>query len=259
MILVHGLVRSYSRMLAAREALKKAGYENVFIFDYASTNIDIPTAAESLQKAVRSLEGIDKIHFVAHSMGGIVVRQWMAKHSDCRLGRLVMLGTPNQGAELSDRFRKYSAFSVVFGPAALQLATPTTSPAAVKQTAGSNPVVATPATVSFLAELPAPTCEFAIITGSGGGQGYNPLIPGDDDGIVSVTSTRLPGACDTMTFRCAHARLTRDPAVLECVVRFLKEGRLRKEGPLSPIPTTPANAEQPTLSPAGGTQTGPRN
>lgn len=231
-VLVHGLVRSFSRMLMARQHLEKAGYENVFVFDYASTEVDIPTAAESLHRAIQSLEGIEKVHLVAHSMGGIVVRQYLAKHPEPRIGRLVMLGTPNQGAELSDRFGNNPVFRFVFGPAAEQLATPHADAPPQADLKNSSE----PAKPEFLKELPAPKCEFAVIAGCRGtDMGYNPLIPGDDDGIVGLASTPLVGAKDSMTVHCHHSRLTRDPAVLECVTRFLKEGKLRKEGPPQPI------------------------
>ena len=236
-VLVHGLVRSFSRMLMARQCLAKAGFENVFIFDYASTEVDIPTAAESLHRAIQSLEGIEKIHLVAHSMGGIVVRQYLAKHPEPRMGRLVMLGTPNQGAELSDRFGNNPLFRFVFGPAAEQLATPHADAPPQPDLKNS----ARPPKPDFLKELPAPKCEFAVIAGCrGSNMGYNPLIPGDDDGIVGLASTPLVGAKDSMTVQCHHSRLTRDPAVLECVIRFLKEGKLRKQGPAQPILNLPA-------------------
>src|SRR5262249_53873800 len=153
-----------------------------------------------LNSAIESLEGIERIHFVAHSMGGLVVRAWAAEHSDPRVGRLVMIATPNQGAELADRFARNAVYRVIFGPAGQQLA---------------------PAEDGFVTKLPAPAFEFGVIAGGGGkgNSGYNPLIPGDNDGTVSVASTRLPGAADFVVVDRLHTFLVSAPETAEYTAR----------------------------------------
>jgi pimeloyl-ACP methyl ester carboxylesterase len=170
-ILIHGIVRSSKSMrtLARHLELEAEGVQT-FGFTYPSTRVDIAQAAKFLDSAIKSLEGIERIHFVAHSMGGLVVRAWAAEHSDPRIGRLVMIATPNRGAELADRFERNMLYRVVFGQAGQQL---------------------TRADDGFIAKLPAPEFEFGVIAGGKGGSGYNPLIPGDNDGTVSVDSTKL--------------------------------------------------------------------
>jgi pimeloyl-ACP methyl ester carboxylesterase len=216
-ILIHGMARSSKSMHKLRRhlELEREGFRT-FSFTYPSTKVDIAQSAEYLHSVIESLDGIDRIHFVVHSMGGLVVRAWLANHSDPRIGRMVMIATPNQGADLADRFRRNMLFRAVFGPAGQQL---TRDPE------------------GFVAGLPVPEFEFGVIAGGRGTEaGYNPLIPGDDDGTVSVECTRLPGAADFALIDRLHTFLITDPEARAYTVRFLKEGRFREEGKPQPIP-----------------------
>ncbi|MDQ3332895.1 MAG: hypothetical protein M3552_19970, partial [Planctomycetota bacterium] len=84
---------------------------------------------------------------------------------------------------------------------------------------------------------PTPEFEFAVIAaGKGNEAGYNPLISGDDDGTVTVASTRLPGATDFLQVNgLLHSFLMFDNRVIDATVRFLDEGRLRKDEEPEPI------------------------
>ncbi|MCX7420450.1 MAG: alpha/beta fold hydrolase [Planctomycetia bacterium] len=216
-ILIHGITRSSKSMSAFREPLTKAGF-HVFPFDYPSTRVEIPESADYLKQVIGSLEGIETLHIVAHSMGGIVTRAYMSQpNSDARLKRLVMIGSPNSGAELADLLSDNMnlVFKPMLGPAGQQLVTDPDG---------------------LIARLPTPICDFAVIAGGRGGNGFNPLIPGDDDGIVSVASTRLPGAADFMQVSSLHLRLLRSPEAINSAIRFLETGKLRKEKDEAPQP-----------------------
>ena len=211
-ICLHGILRSSKSMRAMTESLRKDGY-TVFPFDYPSTQVTIPDAAEYLHQAIDQLDGIDEINLVGHSMGGLVIRAYFAEHHDPRIRRVVMLGTPNYGAELADRLQPMLVTKVVAGPAGRQLRTSDLAPS-----------------------LPAPPVEFAVIAGArGNDSGWNPLIPGDDDGTVTVTSTRLAGAADFITVPVLHHALTSTPEALQAVQQFLATGKLRSEGQREPI------------------------
>jgi pimeloyl-ACP methyl ester carboxylesterase len=210
---IHGITKSSKTFYAMRPALEKAGYM-VVPFDYPSTRIDIAQAAGYLDGVIRSLEGVNQIDFVVHSMGGLVVRSWFQDHDDLRIKRLVMLGTPNRGAELADMLKKNAAFRLILGPAGQELVT------------GDK---------STIARLPVPPCEFGIIAGGRGSEGYNPLVPGDNDLIVSVESTRLVGANDFLVVRAMHPFLLSHPEAIEATVRFLETGHFRKNGKRHPI------------------------
>ena len=204
-VMIHGLLQSSKCMNSMGMTLRDAGYTTVS-FDYPSTQISITDAARFLDRSVKSLEGFNEINFVVHSMGGLVVRAYAMEFRDPRIKRMVMLGTPNRGAELADITQQYWIFRAAAGPGARQLGTRADG---------------------LIPKLPAPDFEFAVIAGSRGtATGWNPLIPGDDDGTVTVASTKLNGAADFGTVRAIHSRLLRNEEAIAQTVSFLKDGRL---------------------------------
>lgn len=213
-ILIHGIVRSSKSFGKMAETLKKDGY-TVIGFDYPSTRVEITQSAEYLHQLIESLEGVEKISFVVHSMGGLLVRCYLQEHNNERIDRMVMLGVPNLGAEMADILKNNLLFKMVFGPAGKQL--------------GID--------AGFIDKLPTPEFEFGIIAGARGKEsGYNPLVPGDDDGTVSVESTKLPGARDFATVESLHSFMMNHADTIAYTRRFLKSGQFRKEGEKQPIP-----------------------
>ncbi|HTN01020.1 hypothetical protein [Planctellipticum variicoloris] len=213
-ILIHGITRSSKSMKALAKAIEAEGLTAI-PFDYPSTQVPVPESAEYLHRVISSLEGLERIDFVVHSMGGLIVRSYLTAHDDPRLGRLTMLGVPNRGAEMADLLQRNFLFRAVLGPAGQQLV--------------SHPE-------GLISSLPIPRLEFAVIAGARGTpDGWNPLIPGDDDGTVTVASTRLPGAADFLTVPALHTFMLSNPAAVEASVRFLTTGRLRADQPAQPI------------------------
>ena len=231
-VLVHGIIRSSKSLGKMQKRLEKEGY-TVVPFDYPSTRASIPQSAEYLQSVIDSLDGIEQIDFVVHSMGGLIVRQLVGKKNDKRYKRMVMLGVPNHGAVLADKLKKVGLYKLLYGPAGQQL---------VSDKNG------------LIDKLPTPEFEFAVIAGAKGTlKGYNPIIPGDDDGTVAVSSTRLAGAADFMTIRALHSFMMADEDAIEATTCFLKKGCLRADGKCHPIRKTvirPVEAEKP-MKPAG--------
>lgn len=213
-VLIHGIVRSSKSFATMQRRLEEDGYL-VIPFDYPSTRVKISESSEYLHSVVDSLEGVEQIDFVVHSMGGLIVRSYLQKHRDPRLGRMVMLGVPNLGARMATILKNVTLFKMIFGPAGQEL---------VDDPAG------------FIAGLPTPDFPFAVIAGARGDlDGYNPLIPGDDDGTVSVDATRLPGAADFLTAPAIHSFLMGDETVIAATRRFLASGVLRESGEAEPI------------------------
>jgi len=213
-ILLHGIIRSSKSLYVMADQLRAEGF-TVFPMEYPSTQISIPEAADYLNSIIEHTDGIEELHLVGHSMGGLVIRAWFSKYADPRVQRVVMLGTPNYGAEMADHLKRNLLFRTVFGPAGRQLVT---------DEAGLIPT------------LPTPPCEFAIIAGARGKpNGWNPLIPGDDDGTVTVESARLLGASDFATAPLLHHALLGDRDVSTQVARFLKTGCLRENGEKAPV------------------------
>ena len=224
-ILIHGLLQSSRCMVQMGANLEQAGYTAVE-FDYPSTQVSIPEAARYLNQLIQSLDGIDEINFVTHSMGGLVVRAYTMEYHDPRIKRMVMLGPPNQGAELADLTHQYWIIRTAAGPGARQLVTRADG---------------------LIPKLPVPKFEFAVIAGSRGTPaGWNPLIPGDDDGTVTVESTKLAGAADFTTVRALHSRLLWNEEAHNHTINFLKNGRLRTDG--EPQPILDDDAEATTVS-----------
>jgi len=207
-ILVHGLLGNASHLSEMKKDVEKAGYLAV-PFTYPSTQLTISEASEYLTQVMDSLKGVEEFNFVGHSLGGLVIRSYLAEHPNEHVKRVVLVGVPNNGAHLADIGEGRWIWEKIGGPAGQQLVT---SPE------------------GFIASLPAPSCEFAIIAGGRGDEkGYNPLIPGDDDGTVAVSSTQLKGNMDFAVVREIHKDLPDNEEVRKQILSFLEKGKLRSE------------------------------
>ncbi|MFQ5572111.1 MAG: esterase/lipase family protein [Rhodothermales bacterium] len=207
-VLLHGLSRSSRSMSTPAKRLSREGYTVVNV-DYPSTEYAIDhlsevVLADALRKCCSEAE---VIHFVTHSLGGIVVRYYLEKHPLPNLGRVVMLSPPNQGSELVDAFKDNLLYEVWNGPAGAELGT---DPQSVPSKLGP---------VAF---------ELGVITGS---TSLNPLlsriIPGPDDGKVSVARATVEGMKDFRVVPYSHTFIMDRRIVMDHVVHFLRMGTFR--------------------------------
>jgi triacylglycerol lipase len=210
-ILLHGLGRDEGSMSALAEALASHGYA-VRNLGYPSRDQDVESLARYVALEVEGCctQQAAPVHFVTHSLGGILVRAYFADQRPAALGRVVMLAPPNQGSELVDGLRDNALFRWAAGPAASELGTD----------AEGAPRRLGP--VDF---------ELGVLTGD---RSWNPLgswlIPGNDDGTVAVESARVQGMADFRIVPATHTFIMRNPEVIAEVVHFLATGRF------SPLP-----------------------
>lgn len=210
-LVLHGIADNRTMMNGLCRYLEEKGGYRVFNITYPSTRQSIGDHAQGLASVVDHLDGIEEINFVGYSLGNLVVRHYFAdylkKHdgrADPRFQRMVMIGPPNHGAELATKLGDSKLFTLAFGHSGQQLGQ---------------------LWVWEETSLATPPLEFGIIAGGcGNSMGFNPLLPGDDDSIVTVASTRLAGASDFIIVPAIHPMLPRESRVHVLTLRFLQHG-----------------------------------
>lgn len=205
-ILLHGLCRSSSSMHAMERTLTAVGYR-VWNLDYPSrTNTVAHLSEAALAPAIRACESAvaTRIHFVGHSLGGILVRDYLARHPLPNAGRVVMLGPPNQGSEIVDKLGSWWLFQKINGPAGGELGTaPDSTPNHIGPPNVSVGVIAGNRSINWINSL---------------------MIPGRDDGKVSVERTKLDGMADHIVLRATHPFLMQNKTAIRQTIRFLQTG-----------------------------------
>ncbi|MEH6595564.1 MAG: alpha/beta fold hydrolase [Colwellia polaris] len=203
-ILLHGLARSAHSMDKMAERLTAQGYK-VLNIDYPSRSYSIEQLAEkTISDALLQCEGMP-VSFVTHSMGGILVRQFLSNHTVKNLNKVVMLGPPNKGTEIVDKLSNIPGFHLVNGDAGMQLGT------------GALSVPNQLGKANFDVGIIAGTQSINLILSS--------LIPDTDDGKVSVESTKVEGMNDHIEMPTTHVFMMRNDAVIEQVLHYLKQGK----------------------------------
>ncbi len=207
MILLHGMARSARSMETMAEAIDAAGFTAINI-DYPSREYPIeelaPMAVGKGLMLCEAAGATEKTHFVAHSLGGILVRKYMKDNEIESLGRVVMLGPPNQGSAAVDKLGDWPGFDWLNGPAGRQL--------------GKGPE-------SVPLQLGAANFELGIIAGN---RSIDPItsavLDDPDDGKVSVEDTKLEGMDDFIIVEHSHAFMMRLQRPIELTIQFLKFG-----------------------------------
>jgi pimeloyl-ACP methyl ester carboxylesterase len=222
-LLLHGLFRTRESMAGMAEYLEREGGYKVFRVSYASTRGNMDAHAVALAEVIKNLEGVEEINLVAHSLGNLVIRRYLAMHTDpltgerpdSRIRRMVMLAPPNNGAELARIADRTGLFNVTAGASAAQLVD---------------------GWEDLQQGLATPQFEFGIIAGGAGKEsGRNPLLTGDDDLVVTVEETKLPGAHDFLVLPSTHTWFMDDPQVRESTLRFLQQGWFVSQAERKPL------------------------
>ena len=223
-VALHGLLRSRQSMQGMCDYLREQGDFEIVNFSYATTREELDKHARSFARVMQNIgPEVTEINLVAHSLGNLVIRHYLGdqtdngegKRPDPRIKRIVMLAPPNNGAEFARKFADNKIFQTIWGRTGLELANEWET---LEQ------------------RLAVPACEFAIIAGGKGDpSGSNPLLTGDDDFVVSVEETMLPGASDFRMLPVLHSSIMNDPEVRECALRFYRHGYLVAEDARQPI------------------------
>jgi len=209
-ILVHGLGRRAASMAPLGRDLVAAGFRVVNV-GYDSWRVPATELSVQLRDSIMACcQGAEeRVHFVTHSLGGILVRKYLSDHSPAHEGRVVMLSPPNQGSEIVDRLAAIPFLESLLGPVGGDLGTD----------AESLPNRLGPAHF-----------EVGVITGD---KSLNPfyswLIPGPDDGKVGVERAALEGASGLLVVPYSHSFIMNREPVLEEVIHFLENGRFSEE------------------------------
>lgn len=220
-ILVHGLGRTRVSMALLGARLREAGFQTVNTGYSAGKTVE-ELVSELATRVEECCAGAPDVHFVTHSMGGILVRLYLAEHSPEHLGRVVMLSPPSHGSEVVDALADSPLRRLLLGPAGSRLGTDS---------------------MSVPSRLGPAEFELGIITGN---RTLNPLtswlIPGPDDGKVGVDRARVEGAA-LLVVPHTHTFIMNTRVVADECEHFLRTGHFSRGGPRGPIP---ADSVQPT-------------
>jgi len=206
LVLLHGMGRTRRSMEPLAREARRRGWL-AFNHGYPSRRFGVDALAERLRgelwPALARLPG--PVHFVTHSLGGILARAALAAEPLPNLGRVVMLCPPNQGSEVADRVRAIPVLRALVGRPLRELGTePSSAPN----------------------RLGPPAFEVGVVAGCRSVEPHlSRLIPGPNDGKVAVARTRLEGMRDFLVVERSHPFAMRAPEVIAAAFRFLETGR----------------------------------
>jgi pimeloyl-ACP methyl ester carboxylesterase len=208
-VLLHGLARTSRSFRTTERALQRAGFATLNL-DYESRRHRLEVLTERIHPDIAKFGGdVGPLHFVTHSMGGLLARAYLAKYRPFRLARVVMLGTPNGGSEVADLLGGFAPYRAFYGPAGQQVGTHQDT---------------------FPTRLPPPDYEIGIVAGNWTIDPFASffIVPRPNDGRVSVSSTKLAGMTDHVVVRATHSGLLNHRRTIDQTIAFLREGRFEQ-------------------------------
>ncbi|MGB5604759.1 MAG: alpha/beta fold hydrolase [Gammaproteobacteria bacterium] len=202
-VLLHGLGRNNTSMWLLASRLEDAGYY-VQRVEYGSLHQNPDEILMEISTQINQCcqKHTQRVHFVGHSLGGLMVRAYLQNNKVDQLGRVVLLGTPNKGSEAADHFSN-SWLMDILGPTAKALGTDANS---------------------FPRSLEAPYYPVGIIAGERKSELNDSVIPGKDDGLVSVEATKIDAMTDFIIIETGHSMMRYDREVADQTIEFIKNG-----------------------------------
>lgn len=207
-ILVHGYGRTASAMNTYESYFEKHGYQ-VFSIGYGSLTQEIGDIQNEFDAKVdQVLNDIDdRVHFVGHSMGGLMIRSYLGKKRPKNMGNVVIVGSPSQGTEAVEYLRSKWYFPLL-GPALPSLSTRNSA---------------------FLSSLIKPNYNLGVIAGKVSYGNRSQMFTGENDGLVSVESTKVEGMKDFVLMPESHYSLRQSEEVMKQILHFLRAAEFTKE------------------------------
>jgi len=207
-VLLHGLGRSNTSMWLLASRLEDAGYY-VQRVEYRSLHQNPDEIVKDISSQINQCcqKHTQSVHFVGHSLGGLMVRAYLQNNKVDKLGRVVLLGTPNKGTEAADHFSD-SWLIDILGPTAKALGTDDKS---------------------FPTSLEAPYYPVGIIAGELKSKLNDPVIPGKDDGLVSVEATKIDAMTDFIIIETGHSMMRYDREVADQTIEFIRNGVFKEQ------------------------------
>jgi len=199
-VLVHGLWMNRCVMGYLAHKLRCAGYATAS-FGYFPA---LRSFEHELGRFVSRMRAYRyrRLHFVAHSLGGVLVFSALPRLSDLDIGRVVCLGSPLRGSLGAKQFMRHAFGRFCIG-----------------------------ASAKLWQSFPALRCgegiEAGVIAGTrrfGLGRFFTDL-PAPNDGVVTVEETRIDGLCDHIVLPCSHTGMLFAPEAARQIVQFLRTGR----------------------------------
>ncbi|MGI4977718.1 MAG: esterase/lipase family protein [Janthinobacterium lividum] len=209
-LLLHGIARRSGSLASLERAVAAAGYRTLNL-DYPARRKPLEELVEDVHRMAGAFVGAQdgRVHFVTHSMGGLLARAYVARHRPAALGRVVMLAPPSQGSEVADLLARNRIYQRFFGPAGAQLGT--CRDGRLRDLLG---------TVDY---------TLGVIAGD---RSIYPLswllIPRANDGRVSVARTMVVGMADHIVVHATHPMMMRNRRVFDQTVHFLRHGRFAR-------------------------------
>lgn len=202
-LLIHGLGRHAGIMDKPKVALRKAGF-STHSLNYATLLEGVDDHATHFTHLLENLKGIKRVSFVTHSLGGLVAREILSRNTqwnDVIAGRIVMMGTPNQGAQIAEFLSRMKSYKFITGQSGQDVRPD-----------------------QKLATLPEPTIPTLIIAGGIGNDiGFNPLLTGDNDGVVTVEETRLNGDHQFKQVKVIHTTIMDHEESIKTMLEFISK------------------------------------
>jgi triacylglycerol lipase len=206
-VLLHGWARSNKCMKSIEEDLQKSGFHTINI-SYPSRKYTIDEIATEYIHPNINTKDCHKVHFIGHSMGGIVTRYYLSKYKIDKVDKVILIASPSKGSELVQKFQTTKWIANILGPGCLELSK-------------DSPL---------LTSLTKPYYKVGVISAN---LSINPItslffLPGDDDGTVTVESTLIEDMSDQFTISSTHTMVLKNHNTLKQIKHFLKYGLFAK-------------------------------